>query len=114
MDKKLTETEAIKLVHDSTFIFHINMNGTFYYASADGAEIDGGDMIDLLPIIQKYGDDAMVAYEAIKRGHDPQIPQRVTKEFKAAKKEIKKIIANAEEYGDFYELRSGLKNDGKT
>jgi hypothetical protein len=67
---------------------NLNMNDTFHYACGDSEELDSKDVEVIIPIIQKYGNDVLVAYSAIRRGYDPTIPQRVTEEFKKAKEEL--------------------------
>jgi len=107
--------KVLEKILSSCHSFAINMNDTFYYACADSSQIDSGDMEDLLPIIDKYGFDAFVAYEAIKRGHDPQIPKNANDpKFKAAKQEILDIVNRASEYGEFYDLREYLKQEAQT
>jgi len=86
------------------------MNDTFYYASADSACIDMDDLEDLEPVIERFERSAFVAYEAIRRGHDPQIPQHASApDFLAAKALILEIMAKASEYGEFYTLREATK-----
>lgn len=87
----MTELEAYKLLVESCFKMTVNLNDTFYYASADAETIEDDDSEELIPYIKKYGHDAIVAYVAIKRDHDPIIPQHITKDFKAAKKELKEL-----------------------
>lgn len=88
----------------------INMNDTFYYACADSAAIDSCDLADLLPVFEKYEWWAFVAYEAIRRGHNPQIPKRAEHpSFIAAKAMIEDIMSKADKYGEFFELRETIK-----
>jgi hypothetical protein len=53
------------------FALDINMNDVFCFATADSCRIPADDALDLLPYIKRYGFVAIVAYEAIDRGHDP-------------------------------------------
>lgn len=80
----------------------INMNDSFYYASADSADIDIEDLKDLEPMIQVYGFEAFIAYEAIKRGHDPSVPILEPDDFKLAKSAILQAMDNPKK---FYDLR---------
>jgi hypothetical protein len=67
---------TIKLLLDDAFAISFNMNDTFYYACADSSCIDVHELEELEPIIEECGYSTLVAYEALKRGHDPMIPQR--------------------------------------
>ena len=62
-----------------------NMNDTFYYASADSCEMPTEDFVTLISLYEKFGYDLIIAYEAILRGHDPQIPEFCTSSFYEAK-----------------------------
>lgn len=70
----------------------INLNDTFYYASADSETIYEYDIAKILPTFKKYGQDTLVAYAAIVRGHDPQIKQNITENYKEAKKELGALL----------------------
>jgi hypothetical protein len=71
----------------------INLNDTFHYSSADTDAINCEDLIEILPIFERFGNDALVAYVALKRGQDPTIPKRCTPEFQIAKAEIAELKA---------------------
>lgn len=105
---------TLKTVIENAHGVALNMNDTFYYACADSACIDIDELEDLEPVIERFGYRAFIAYEAIKRGHDPQIPSVVTAEYKAAKATIEAMIAGADEFGAFYGLRQCLKMEAKT
>lgn len=77
MNKEL----ALENLINYSFNLQINMNDTFHYACSDVCEIENEDALDLLPFINDYGFDALIAYEAIKRGYNPDIPQHVTESF---------------------------------
>lgn len=77
----MNKEKALENLISYSFNLQINMNDTFHYACGDVGEINSEDALDLLPFIDIYGFDACVAYEAIKRGYDPEIPQHVSKEF---------------------------------
>lgn len=103
--------KVLRTIFDCAGEVLINMNDVFYYASADCSSIDIADLKDLAPVIEKYGYDAFIAYEAIKRGHDPLIPQHAKDpKFLNSKNEILSIIKNADEFGEFYELRCCIKD----
>lgn len=61
-----------KLLTEYTFSVQINMNDTFHWACADAGELSSDDVEDMLPLIDKFGFYALVAYEAIKRGYNPE------------------------------------------
>lgn len=107
-------SKTIKLIEENCLGIAFSMNDTFYYACADISNIDFDELQDLESVIEKYGYDAIIAYEAIKRGHDPQIPQHITPEFLASKKMIEDIMNNASEFGEFYTLRDTIKMRAKT
>lgn len=89
---KMTKEEAYKKILLSSYQITINLNDTFYYACADSEEIDGDDIEEILPIFQKYGDDTLIAYVAVKRGHDPEIENHITEDFKSAKQELQRLF----------------------
>jgi glycosylphosphatidylinositol transamidase (GPIT) subunit GPI8 len=45
----------------------INIGDTFAWGCADAESIDSGDALDLIPFIEKYGDEAIVAFVSVKR-----------------------------------------------
>lgn len=101
---------TLRLVYDNCLGVAINMNDTFYYSCSDTSTISEGELDDLEPVVEKFGYEAFVAYEAIKRGHDPQIPKNANNpDFIAAKAMICDIINKAEEYGEFFELRRTIE-----
>lgn len=99
----------MRMIFENAHAIAINMNDIFYYSCADISCINIDELEDLEPVINKYGFDAFIAFEAIKRGHDPVIKTNVTSNFKSAKQMIIDIINNADEYGDFFDLRHTLK-----
>lgn len=105
---------TLKLIFENSLGVAINMNDTFYYACADSASIDTDELEDLEPVIELYGIDAFIAFEAIRRGHDPQIPQHITANFLAAKTMIQDIMDKADEYGAFFTLRDTIKMKAHT
>lgn len=102
--------ETLRTIFENSHGVGINMNDTFYYACADVSSIDTDELSDLEPVIEKYGFQAFVAFEAIRRGHDPQIPKYANDpEFLEAKKMILEMMEKADEYGEFFELRHAVK-----
>lgn len=94
-----TNAETVNniLTNDAHWVV-INMNDTFYYACADLSEINAEDFVQLLPYRKKYGFDAFIAYEAIKRGHDPKIDQNNTKNMQKVKKILLDKMEKDEEF----------------
>lgn len=84
MKKEEALEQLIKSCHNLT----VNMNDTFHYACSDNSEIPAEDALDLVEYIQIFGFDALLAYEAIKRGYDPEIKDYISKEFL----EVKQIL----------------------
>lgn len=104
------KNETLQVIWDNCFGVAFNMNDTFYYACADSACIDMDELEDLEPVIDRFGRQAFVAYEAIKRGHDPQIPEHAhNPDFLGAKAMILDMMAKASQYGEFYGLREVTK-----
>lgn len=103
------KVKNLRLLFENSHGMALNMNDTFYYACADFASIDTDELEDLEPVIDKYGYEAVIAFEAIKRGHDPQIPDVVTKEFKESKAMILNIMDTSSEFGAFFTLKRTLK-----
>jgi hypothetical protein len=71
----------------------LNMNDTFAFASADVEEISTDDILTAAPIFAKYGNDALTAYAAVRRGYEP-IDCRCNHKndnYKAAKLEIEEL-----------------------
>lgn len=103
--------EIWELILNNAHTLHLNMNDTFHYACADGCKISGDDLLDLIPLVEIYGYDAIIAYEAINRGYDPTIKKVVTKNFKNAKEQILKSIGEDKEPGVFFDLSTKIKNN---
>jgi len=74
----------------------MNLNDTFYYASADAEEIYYEDLAQLEEVLDRYGYNAIVAYVALKRGHDPMVKRSLNDEFYRAKKEIEELCHKKE------------------
>ena len=102
--------DIFKIIKDDLLAVTFNMNDTFYYASADSSTISIDDLDDLAPLVKRYGRTAVVAYEALRRGHNPQIPDYVTPEFLQARCWIETRIQETGEYGEFFELRDAIKD----
>ena len=97
-----------KLDSSAFLAITFNLNDTFYYACADGCSIYVHDLEDLEEVFNRHGFDTVIAYEAIRRGHDPKIPQVVTESYKLAKQQIQKILDTSDKY-TLFSLRSGIK-----
>lgn len=94
----MKKEEALEYLIKTCHNLVINMNDTFYYACSDTSEVPSEDALDLVPYIQFYGFNALLAYESIKRGHNPEISDYLTPEFL----EVKEIlIKKMQEESDF-------------
>lgn len=100
MKKEIFDQIKTEIV-DITF----NLNDQFYYASADCTTIEMEDLNDLSSVIELYGYCALLAYESIKRGHEPQVKENITEEFKAAKNMILDLMGDDNKYKPFYYLK---------
>lgn len=104
-----TELEAYKLlVEYAGYGLELNMNDVFAWGCADSEELDGGDAEELIPIIQKYGRTALIAYASVKReGSIPQHPvlKNIKEDFYAAQKEIQELAKDGTIlYERYYEM----------
>lgn len=112
-----TELEAYKLlVENAGYGIELNMNDIFGWGCADSEVLDGDDAIDLIPIIQKYGDTALIAYASVKRaGAIPQGPvlKGIKSDFYAAQKEIQELANDGSIlYSEFYEMKKRQEEMG--
>lgn len=76
-----TKEEILENIIENAFDISVNLSDTFHYACADSETISGEDYLELIPLIQKYGYYAEVAYFSLKRGYDPQVKKVLTPEF---------------------------------
>lgn len=77
------------LVEDGSFVILLNMNDTFAWATADAERMPTEDIKHVLPLYQKYGDDALNAYAAVKRNCDVMDhPKLRTDKYYAAKEAL--------------------------
>ena len=63
--------KAVKILIEGSHYFALNMNDTFAYACADVEEMVPEEFEKIIPIIAKYGHDALTAYAAYKRHTEP-------------------------------------------
>lgn len=119
----ITELEAYKLlVKNATYGLELNMNDVFGWGCADSEELSGIDAIDLIPIIQKYGEVALIAYASVKRsGAIPQPPvlKDIKKDFYSAQYEIQKLADTGailyDRYSDLQKMKKEMIDfDGQT
>lgn len=94
-EKIEAELKAYKLlVESSDYGLELNMNDIFGWGCADSETLSGEDAEELIPIIQKYGFTALIAYVSVKRqGAIPQGPvlKDCKKDFYSAQKEIQTL-----------------------
>lgn len=85
----MNHEKLLGLLLNASFEIKFNMNDTFYWASADRSIVMSEHLKKMLPILDKYGYYTIIAYEALKRGHDPEDDVEVKcAEYFEAKKEV--------------------------
>lgn len=94
----MTDAEFRNFIMKNCFWIDLNMNDAMYYACADTERVSIDDLEKIIPLYDKYGWHALLAYVSVKRGHDPEIQKRFTQEFYAAKEEILKMKETEELY----------------
>lgn len=94
--------KAVEVLMENTNQFILNMSDTFAFACADVEEMSDYDFEVLIPVVAKYGHDALVAYAAVKRGQEPIDCKCAHKNprYQAAKKEIEDINMKDEYFMD--------------
>lgn len=119
----ITELEAFKLlIENANYGLELNMNDVFAWGCADSETLEGRDAIKLIPIIQRYGSVALIAYASVKRAKaDPQKPvlKNIKKEFYAAQAEIQKLANEGKIlYSEFFDTEKRKEEmvnfDGQT
>jgi len=105
--------EILEKIVGNAFEISVNLSDTFFYACADSETISGSDYLELVPLIEKYGFSAEVAYCALKRGYDPKVARSLDSNFYKAKDEIIEIIKKSEFYGAFYDLKEYREIDNQ-
>ena len=65
------KARALDVVFEGSFGFSLNVNDMFSWATADAEEMSIDDFFLMVPVIAKYGRDALTAYVAVKRGAQP-------------------------------------------
>jgi hypothetical protein len=92
--------KAMEAVFRGSDSFILNMNDTFAFASGDSEEMPEYDFNRLVPVIAKYGKDALTAYVAVKRKAEPITCKcnHKNENYYAAKKEIEAIKAEDESF----------------
>jgi hypothetical protein len=119
----MTELEAYKLlVENAGYGIELNINDVFAWGCTDSETLDGEDAEELIPVIQKYGFTAIIAYASVKRqGAIPQWPvlKNIKDDFYAAQAEIQKLANDGtilyENYYEMEKLREEMQNfDGQT
>lgn len=70
-----------EIILKNSFSVRLNMGDTFHYASADDEEFElEYDLEDIIPVVEEFDHDALIAYAALQRGYDPMIPQIAERE----------------------------------
>lgn len=85
--------KALETVLNGAFYITLNMNDTFAFACADYEDMSVSDFDLMASVIAKYGQDALTAYVAVKRGQEPISCKcdHKNERYQAAKGEIQKI-----------------------
>lgn len=93
------KAKAFDVLAENCIKFTAMMSDTFMYACADSEELGEYDLDRLAPLLVKYGNDALVAYAAVKRKAEPIDCKCNHKNdnYYAAKKEIE-ALAKVDEY----------------
>jgi len=108
-----TKEEVLEEILSNTYHVEVNMNDTFGYACAESEDLDGDDLLDLVPFIQEYDWDAVVALVAIKQevyyGKRPD-PIRNSGSYKDVLSKLYKALDDSKDER-FFEIR--YKRDQK-
>lgn len=56
-----------ELLIQSCLHLEVNIGDTFVWGCADSEQVDAVDALDLIPFIERYGDEAIVAFVSVKR-----------------------------------------------
>ena len=91
--------QAAALLVDASFTCELNMNDTFGFACAESVTFNTGDFERMVPLLVKYGRDALTAYAGVKTNRVPMKCRccHDNDNYKAARHEIEAIKA-----GDVY------------
>jgi hypothetical protein len=116
-DSEHMRYSTMKTIFENAFYVQMNMNDAFYWGCSDISSIAVEDLEDLEPLIDQLGWEVFRAYEAIKRGHDPDksVMRDGTKYFEA-KKRIIDLINFSDEmflYHLKWELEGKIESDKK-
>lgn len=71
------------------------MNDTFYYASADAEPVGYDEWPAVKKIYEDHGNEGLIAWAALRRGHEP-LPPLLTDKYLAAKEALTKATAKPE------------------
>ena len=113
----MTELEAYKLlVENAGYGIELNINDVFAWGCGDSEELYGEDAEEIIPIIQKYGFTALIAYASVKRqGATPQGPvlRNIKDDFYAAQAEMQKLADSGTIlFQEYYEAEKRRKERG--
>lgn len=103
--------KAAAILMNGAISVQLNMSDTFAFATADGEEMDMMDFDKMIPLILKYGYDALVAYVAVKRGQEPIdcSCNHKNERYCAAKAEIEKMKGTLKYFMGHYKSDEGTK-----
>lgn len=89
-----TTNSTLDILVNSCTGFLINVSDTFCYACSDSEQIDNEDMEELIPYLEDYGHNILIAYVAVLREIEP-LPILITDAYTEAKAKILEL-KNAE------------------
>lgn len=94
-EEELVGLRAFSEIVDGADLLVLNMNDTFGFACADAEEMPTYDLKHVVPLYQQYGNDALTAYAAVKRGCDVmEDPRLRTQGYYDAKAKLQVLKAN--------------------
>ena len=73
VDEDLTLLLLADVINDDHGHYVLNMNDTFYFATADGEEVKPEEIKEVARLFSYYGFAGLTYWVAEKRGHDPEI-----------------------------------------
>ncbi len=88
---ELLKCGALNVVAENNNVvsMYLNMNDTFYYASADDEEVKASELEDIYELYKKYGHSGVTAWSSHKRNELP-LDIYITPKFTAALNALKK------------------------
>jgi hypothetical protein len=99
IDMKLTREQVLEQIIRSCHNLEVNLNDTFWYATAYSENIPATDILDLISYLEEYSiDDVINAYVALKIEEDPTIPAYLTKDFYKIKQILSEKMSESQSF----------------